>query len=149
MNCCKSCHFLVRIVPGIPPGRSDSSCFPLTDEERAELDADKPYATMCFKEIWTEHNIRLLAPDSNVSAQLEEIWNKNRKESCFYIKYAEGMTPEGAMELFRLRNDNRQLRKSYRYTQWGLGIAATGAFFAGLENIVKYCTMAINWISCW
>ena len=65
--------------------------------------------------------------------KLREIIDKNRKDDCFFIEYYEGMTFPTAEELHRTRNENRQLKRSYQYTLWGLIIAGiglvAGAFF--------------------
>ena len=43
-----------------------------------------------------------------------------------------------ATELFRLRNDNRQLKKSHWYTQIGLWLAAGGLLVTALFEILNY-----------
>ena len=47
------------------------------------------------------------------------------------------MSNEGARALHKLRNDNAQLRKSYRYTQIALWIAAASLLANLIYNIVK------------
>ena len=47
------------------------------------------------------------------------------------------MSFEAASELHRLRNDNRQLKHSYRYTQIGLLIAAFGLLANVVMEIIK------------
>ncbi len=51
--------------------------------------------------------------------KLEKILDKNRKDDCFFIEYHEGMTFPTAIELHRARNENRHLKRSYRYTLYG------------------------------
>ena len=146
MNCCISCHFFVKKA-GLPDKRGVYRYTPLTENDRSELWSDNVRPQLqCFKGIWTEHRIRELTPESKLRSRLEEILSQDRKESCFYIEHFEGMSPEGGNELFLLRNDNRQLKQSYRYTQMGLWIAALGAVFAGLDNFVEYGSKLVDWI---
>ena len=53
------------------------------------------------------------------------------------------MSFQAAYELFRIRNDNRQLRRSYKYTQYGLLIAALGL----VANVVMKLFEKLGWIS--
>lgn len=146
MNCCINCHFFVKKA-GLPNRQGAYRYTPLTEKDRSELWSDNVRPQLqCFKGIWTEQRIRELTPKSKLRARLEETLSQDRKENCFYIEHFEGMSPEGGNELFRLRNDNRQLKTSYRYTQMGLWIAALGATFAGLDNFVEYGSKLVNWI---
>lgn len=145
MNSCKTCHFFVR-VSGLPSKSGTYRYTPLTENERSELWNDVRPLFQCYKGIWTERRVTEMTPKSKLRSRLEEILKQDRKESCFYIEHYEGMSPEGGTELFRLRNDNRQLKKSYRYTQMGLWIAAIGAAFAGLGNFIEYGSKFVNWI---
>ena len=54
------------------------------------------------------------------------VLQQDRGDSCFFVEYREGMSFEGAEDLFRLHNDNRQLKRSYRYTKITLGVASAG-----------------------
>ena len=84
------------------------------------------YAAECHKGIWSEG----ISPA--IKNELNEILLKERADTCFFIETQEGMSYQAADELFRLRRDNIQLRKSYRYTQIALGIAA----FSLLANLI-------------
>ena len=68
---------------------------------------------------------------------LNRILLENRKDNCFYIETHDGMSFEAASELHRLRNDNRQLKRSYRYTQIGLWVAAGSLLANFLMEIFK------------
>ena len=94
------------------------------------MPAKEDWRAECWKGIWSER------VDSKL--KLRDNLLMNRKEDCFFIKVRNGMTFEGADELFRLWNDNRQLRKSYRYTQWGLGIAAGSLLLTFLIELLKF-----------
>ena len=52
------------------------------------------------------------------------------------------MSFQAAYELFQIRNDNRQLKRSYRYTQIGLWIAAVSVF----ANLVVKLLEIWGWI---
>ena len=47
------------------------------------------------------------------------------------------MSNKGALALHKLRNENAQLRKSYRYTQIALWIAAASLLANMIYNVVK------------
>ena len=114
-------------TPGVQTSRENR--FPWTLDEREKLSVSRG-SPECAKGIWSTRIERNL--------NLTEILLEPRGENCFFIEYHEGMSFQGADELHRLRNDNRQLKKSYRYTQWGLGIAAGSLFFALLFEVLKF-----------
>lgn len=112
-KCCKNCHFLTKTTPS--PGRNR---FSWDANEREELEVPEHYTSECRKGIWST------GIDPHLNSRLSEILLEDRKDNCFYIEYHPGMSFGAAEELHRIRNDNRQLKKSYRYTQAGLWIAA-------------------------
>ena len=73
--------------------------------------------------------------------KFREILDKNRKDDCFFIAYHEGMTFPTAIELHHARYENRHLKRSYRYTLYGLIIASIGlvigAFFQAANFFFK------------
>lgn len=125
---CRNCHFLAREDVRQNGFRSTHSW---TKEEREKgriiIPEELASAPKCRQGIWDT------GIDPNLNSKLEEIIDKNRKEDCFFIEHSEGMSFDGATELHRIKYENRQLKRSYRYTLYGLIIAGigllTGAFF--------------------
>ena len=138
-HCCRECHFLAReypadfprhrdealLVGGMPQSRRMS--WSKEERETGQMKHEKIASPMCCQGIWDA------GIDPNLNSKLDELIDKNRKDDCFFIEHSEGMSFAGAIELHRIRNENRQLKRSYRYTLWGLIIAGiglvTGAFF--------------------
>ncbi len=55
------------------------------------------------------------------------------------MKYETGMLFPAADKLFRIRNENRQLKKSHIYTQIGLTVAGLGLVInAGLQAMAIF-----------
>ena len=126
-NSCRECHFLAKTHVD-RMGKSDTHSW--NTEERANLQIRDDYVAECKKGIWS----RRINPRLN----LANIFSESRGDTCFFVKYGEGMSFDGATELHRLKNDNRQLKKSYRYTQLGLAIAAGSLFLSLLLEVVKF-----------
>ena len=126
-NCCKNCHFLSKRTAW-----PDHHRFSWDDKEREELEIPEHYtAAECYKGIWST------GIDPHLGSKLKEILLIDRKDDCFFIEYHQGMSFEAAIELHRIRNDNRQLKKSYRYTQLGLLIAGFSLFIAAIPTIIE------------
>ena len=121
-NCCKNCHFLAKT--SIDRGGGTHQ-FSWGKEERDNYHSPDHHSAECAKGIWSTRI------DPRLEESLNSILLENRKDNCFYIETHDGMSFEAASELHRLRNDNRQLKRSYRYTQIGLWIAA-GSLLANL-----------------
>ena len=75
--------------------------------------------------------------DQSLAQPLKNILLQDRRGRCFFVEFQEGMSFEGARELHKLRNDNAQLKRSYRFTQWGLGIAAASLLLNLVYNFFK------------
>ena len=121
-KCCRNCHFLTKshvARDNVYRGSWDGN-------EREQLFVPEPYTSECARGIWST------AIEPNLFFDLKDILLENRKDNCFFIEYHEGMSFQAAEELHRIRNDNRQLKKSYRYTQIGLWIAAVSMFIAAV-----------------
>ena len=102
---CTDCHFLAKF--------HDGHRFSWEAEERANRKIAKHFVAECAKGVWTKRlNARLDVPVEIL---------KDRGGDCFFIPAYEGMFFDTATELFRLRNDNRQLKKSHWYTQSDCG----------------------------
>ena len=101
-----------------------------TDSERGDFYRFFNHEALCYKKMWK--NLIHCEEDLN-----EVILNTDREEGCFFVEYREGMDYEAAGELFHIENDNKQLKKSYTYTQWGLWIAAISAFVTALGVVIS------------
>ena len=62
----------------------------------------------------------------------------DRKESCFFIEYQEWIEWPAAEDLQRLEYENRNFKKSYRMTQWGLIIAGIGLVISAIFQVVNF-----------
>ena len=91
----------------------------------------------CYKNVW---NTRI---DPTLNNRLKEVLLQDRKGDCFFLEEHSGMSFQAAYELFQIRNDNRQLKRSYRYTQIGLWIAAVSL----VANLVVKLLEKLGWIS--
>ena len=138
-NTCRDCHFLAkfRIL-----GSGRIVWFSWTNEERdaswmingdsdffhvwGESDGYKPE---CYKGVWQWEN----HPDHEERLRAEI--SRDRRDNCFYFKYKKGMTFRTAYQLFRIQNENHQLKRSYLYTQVGLWIAAVGLIANAIVQI--------------
>lgn len=133
-RCCKNCHFLAKVHIG-PNG--EEFRFDWNKEERSNLRLrHEEQAAECAKGVWST---RL---DPHLKRQIKDILIKNRKDDCFFIEMHEGMLFETASELQRLRQDSRELKRSYRYTQIGLWIAAVGV----ATNVILRILEKLGWI---
>ena len=127
-HCCRNCHFLAR-EDVFHPGQRMTNTWTKEEREKGRIIIPEKIASApkCWRGIW--HT----GIDPNLKSKLEELIDKNRKEDCFFIEHSEGMSFDGATELHRIKYENRQIKRSYRYTLWGLIIAGvglvTGAFF--------------------
>lgn len=141
-HCCRKCHFLAK-EHGRPGGILSSS-FSWTKKERSEGKVDGSHWNICCKKgIWDE------GIEPELISRLEEVIDKNRKDDCFFIEYAEGMSFEGATELHRIRYDNQHLKRSFSAAVWGLRIAAFAALlnFIGFDNFQKVALKIYEWIT--
>ncbi|MXW06193.1 MAG: hypothetical protein F4Z81_14180 [Gemmatimonadetes bacterium] len=130
MKRCLDCHFLSKYHIDIEGIRRH---FCWTEDERVEKKIPEQYLPCCFKGVWNAGEDRsFLAP-----AKFQETLTKDRNETCFYIKYQEGMMFDAATELYRMYTDNRQLKKSNRNTMIALWIAATGLVLNTIVQILK------------
>lgn len=115
---------------------------PLSKEQRERLKPQPGSVWGCYKRVWSTS---YLPHDHDIgAAEIEpfrEQMEKNRKESCFFVEHQEGMEWPAAEDLQRLQYENRNLKRSYRHTLWGLGIAGVGlvvnAFFQVLNFFFK------------
>ena len=129
-HCCKNCHFLAKIHIW---RNGQERSFSWDEKERLNfrLRIEEDHCAVCYKGVWSTR----ITPHLNTS--LKDILLKDRKNHCFFIETHKGMSFQAASELHRLRNDNRQLKRSYRYTQIGLWIAAGSLLMNLIMQILK------------
>lgn len=132
-SCCKNCHFLAKTHIG-SNGHGNRGSWDSDDRSRCHL-ADH-YVAECAKGVWSERI------DPTVKNRLKEVLLQPRKDDCFFIEEHPGMSFPAAYKLFRIRNDNRQLRRSYKYTQIALVIAAAGL----VVNVCLQLGKILGWL---
>ena len=91
----------------------------------------------CHREVWFDFTML----ENNRTVSLEPFRRtllKNRKESCYFVQYQEGMTFKAANDLQRLQYETRNLRRSYRFTLIGLFIAAGGLAINAAFEIISF-----------
>ena len=113
--CCKNCHFLAKTHIG---SNGHEHRFSWDTDDRSKYHLADHYVAECAKGVWSERI------DPTLKDRLKEVLLQPRKDDCFFIEEHPGMSFQAAYELFRIRNDNRQLKRGYRLTQIGLWIAA-------------------------
>ena len=127
-HCCKNCHFLTKTTDP----RNGGYRFTWSKEDREKMKISEHYSAECGRGIWST------GIDPKLNTKISEILVQNRKDTCFFIEHNDGLSFSGARELHRLRSANHQLRKSYRYTQWGLWIAALGLLVTTFITILEF-----------
>ena len=132
-QCCRNCHFLAR-EDGAHSGQSLTNSWTEEEREKGQLAHEWSAAPKCRQGIWDT------GVDPRLKATLEEILDKNRRNKCFFIEFAEGMLFDGAEKLRRMRYENQNLRRSVGIAIWGVYIAAFSALlnFIGLTRILKW-----------
>ena len=134
MKNCLDCHFLTKEFRG---GSGEHFIFPLNDDERKNLNSDPIgfdrgyYAFKCYMGVWDEG----ISPVSK--SEDEIIFSKDRNYSCFFINYQPSMLFPAAVELQKRAQENRNLKRSYRYTIIGLWLAAFGLILNALIDFLK------------
>ena len=134
---CRACHFMASDLNmgGTIPKT-------LSKEQRELLEPQSGSVWGCYKRVWStsslpqDHSIGAAEKRSFKDKMLED-----RRESCFFVEYQEGMEWPAAEDLQRLQYENRHLKRSYRYSLWGLIIAGIGlvigAFFQAANFFFK------------
>ena len=127
---CRNCHFLAKECREEVTGRAHS--FPLSESERKLVQSDpahavnQRYSLNCHLGVWDEG---LSQPPGGRDVTINET---PRGHSCFFFPYNPAMLFPAAKELQKRQEENRQLKKSYLYTQIGLWIAV----MALIANVV-------------
>ena len=127
-RCCRNCHFFaMRYFASLQPALT--SVRPLTPNERATLPSEKNRQWLtCAQEVWGIEKVG--------NEQLETIVDKARGEACFFRSVQEGMSFEAAKVLQERESQNRELKRSNRYTKTALAIATLGL----IASVVSNCT---------
>ncbi|MCY4653827.1 MAG: hypothetical protein OXC95_11760 [Dehalococcoidia bacterium] len=124
---CRKCHFLFFALQYPDPTGTTYEPWDQMDREYKMPMAPEVVGAGCYKGIWSESGRdRFGDAPPGTDSSMHPILLRERGDSCFFVEYREGMSFDAAEDLFRLDYDNRQLKKSYRYTQWGLWVAAVG-----------------------
>lgn len=126
-HCCNNCHFLNK-SPNID--RAGEANLTWNKEDRAKLNVQDHYTASCWRGIW---DTRI---DQRLNSQFPVLLTRDRRDECFFIEHYPGMSYDAATELHRIRNDNRQLKKSYKYTQIALWIAVAGVVANSAYNVI-------------
>ena len=127
-SCCQNCHFLAKDHVAIN-GKRKSLLW--DEEERKNFKIEKYYSARCYKGVWDT------GVDPTLKGKLREVLLEARKNNCFFIEYQPGMLFPAADERFRILNEHRQLKRSHRFTQIGLIIAAVGLFVNIVIEVLK------------
>ncbi len=128
-HCCKNCQFLTKVTRNL--GNGEKLSFSWTTADLLHFKMPEKWGAECAQGIWST------GIDPSLKSRLKEVLLEDRRDRCFFIEVHKGMSNDGARALHKLRNDNVQLRKSYRYTQIALGIAAASLFANLIYNVIK------------
>ena len=132
-NNCRRCHFMAS---GLNTGGIPET---LTEEQRKLVEPQSGSTWGCYKRVW---NTGSLPQDHSIGAAKKGAFKvqmiTDRKESCFFIEYQEWIEWPAAEDLQRLEYENRNFKKSYRMTQWGLIIAGIGLVISAIFQVVNF-----------
>ena len=127
-HCCRNCHFMASGL-----NQSGTSPTTLSKKQRERIKPQTGSVWGCNRRVW---NTSFLSQNDNSgAAEIEPFTDqmlKDRRESCFFVEHQEGMEWQAANDLQRLEYENRNLKKSYRYTLWGLIIAGIGLVISAI-----------------
>ena len=130
---CRDCHFLARDYRGVSGETWKQT---VTKEERDKAEAGeidffklKDQASLnCHMGVWDEG----VKPGSD--DRLERV-NKTKRYNCFFYPYDEGMLFDAAKVLQKREQENRQLKRTNKFSTIGLWIAAIGLISGFLFNV--------------
>ena len=135
-HCCRNCHFMAIDM-------NARRTQPWDKARRESLVPDNPVTAPkpdagCYRGVWRS---LFLPRDDNGNIEIESFRNKllkDRRESCFFVEYQEGMDWNAANDLQHLEYENRHLKKNYRNTLLGLFIAGFGLVFSAIFEILNF-----------
>ncbi len=138
---CINCHFLSKIqfghaVPWDDKDRSERWARNRGEYYSAEINpfgqSSEIESVGCHKDIWWigEYDEYFTYSEKPL---MQEIMS-DRAEQCFFVQYHAPMGYATAEELFRVRYDTRQLKRSLKWTIIGLFVAALSSLMSiGLQ----------------
>ena len=92
------------------------------EEERKQLDAETMWNFLCWRGVWDS------GIDNSIVENVQGLLTQDRRGKCFFVKYAAGMTFQGASDLHAQRQSQRPVRLSkVAIVVAACGVAATVA----------------------
>jgi len=130
---CVNCHFLQR-RDRFENGQEFQTNWKDHEIRNRKLDeiGDLARVPICAQGVWDGGIDPSLSSDDR---RLKCIVEKNRKDTCFFIKRDRLMKNDAAYRLWERSSENRAIKKSYKYTLIALVITGTGTlgnFFLGI-----------------
>lgn len=149
---CRNCVFLARL-----PSSAQVENFPedryvlVHQEERTSLTNSylrsidhtdlKRFNFECYMGVWNAVEVGFgdeNGESENFGYRLNKYLNEiSRKNECFFYQYRKHMGFEAARELQKRLVENEQLRRSHKFTQCGLWIAAIGLVMNAIFNFIN------------
>ena len=126
---CQNCHFLTKESSQLDLVSWDwedrEERFPRIKIPPGKLEHDdwSGYAGFdmiigCHKEIWSQdHNEMKKQNDVYYKNRLSKEISRNRRDSCFFVPFHDGMSMENASQLFVFRSENRRNSRRILWTQ--------------------------------
>ena len=135
---CINCHFLQR-RDWLENGQEFHTHWQDHEIENRKLDevGNLARVPICSREVWDGGIDTSLSEDSK---RLKGVVERNRKDTCFFIKRDRSMSNDAAYLLWERWNENRAIKKSYMFTLIALFITGIGMLInsilgiLGLEN---------------
>ena len=152
---CVNCHFLQR-RDRFENGLVQHSHWEDSEIENRKLD-EKPHLArvpICSQGVWDGGiDTSLDRDDERLKRKIE----KNRKETCFFIKRSRSMSNDAAYRLWEKSVENREIKRSYRFTSAALGVTVIGIIInsiigiLGLEDhkwdtLREWAQFLFNWV---
>lgn len=135
-HCCRNCHFLAR-TDYFDSGARHTNTWSKEEREKGGLRRKELSAASCRRGIWDT------GVNPELNTRLEEVIDKNRKNRCFFVEYDEdGMLFDGALELFKARNERRDRKRNLYFGVAGISIGIVSIVMGlvvseGFRNLVK------------
>ena len=127
-RCCRNCHFCTKLV--LTPFGEETQ--PLSTEERNTLDLSRSSGLnphfQCAQGIWCYAH--------GTEERFGEFVDRLRGESCFYTRVKPGVSVDAAKMLQDREAAIGELKRSYRFTQIGLWIAAAALVVSAVSGAI-------------
>ena len=138
-HCCRNCHFLAREYVH---DNGERYTFTWTKEERekGQIRHKEFGAPFCWRGIW--HT----GVSQEMNSRLEEVIDKNRKNSCYFIEHSDGMIFSAAEELLGKRKEDRRHKRNSFIATTSLCISIAAVIFSiiGFEDVEKYARQLLG-----